>query len=98
MSPRMEIPLALAFVAAALVLTAVACYNVTANVSLSVPGSQPPFAKPVDPAFVSFSLEFQYWPVYAGNGTLDSNCYLNQLLSNLAERTGKPPAIRVGGE
>ncbi|KAH8803721.1 hypothetical protein F5884DRAFT_740279 [Xylogone sp. PMI_703] len=71
--------------------------HITASYSLIVPSSEPTFAKSLDSAFVSFSLEFQFWPTYAGNATGKPNKYINQLLGNLAERTGKTPAIRVGG-
>lgn len=78
--------------------TATAVINITADVPISVPSSQPPFAKLMNPALASFSLEFQFWPTYAGNATNQPNQYVNQLLGNLGERTGKSPAIRVGGQ
>lgn len=78
--------------------TAAVPVNVSDEVEITVPKSQPPFVKQMDPALVSFSLEFQYWPTYAGNATNQPNKYVNQLLRNLGERTGKTPAIRVGGE
>lgn len=93
----MKIPASL-FDLAARASTGAAPINTTGNVSITVPTSQPPFAKPMDPALASFSLEFQFWPTYAGNATNQPNQYVNQLLSNLGERTGKTPAIRVGGE
>ena len=72
--------------------------HVTENIPITVPSSEPPFAKLVDPALAAFSLEFQFWPTYAGNATGQPNHYVNQLLNNLGERTGKTPAVRVGGE
>ncbi|KAJ3544655.1 hypothetical protein NM208_g2936 [Fusarium decemcellulare] len=71
--------------------------NITANVPITIPSSLPPFAKLLDRSLASFSLEFQFWPTYAGNATGQPNYYVNQLLSNLGERTGQTPAIRVGG-
>lgn len=65
---------------------------------VTIPSRQPPFAKTLDPSLSAFSLEFQYWPSYAGNATGGGNAYINQLLRNLGERTGKTPAIRVGGK
>jgi hypothetical protein len=67
-------------------------------VSVTLPSSQPPFAKLMDPSLASFSFEFQFWPTYAGNATNEPNKYVNQLLKNLGQRTGKTPAVRVGGE
>jgi hypothetical protein len=83
---------------ATLASTAAATANIMANVSIALPTSHPPFAKLMDPAFASFSFEFQFWPTYAGNATNQPNQYVNQLLRNLGERTGKQPAVRVGGE
>ncbi|KAJ5818354.1 hypothetical protein N7474_003945 [Penicillium riverlandense] len=71
--------------------------NITDHIAITVPSSEPPFAKLVDQAMASFSLEFQFWPTYAGNATGQPNHYVNQLFSNLAQRTGKTPAVRVGG-
>ncbi len=82
---------------AAPAIAAAACVNPIADVQLGIPGAQPPFAKLMDPALSSFSLEFQYWPVYAGNATGQPNHYVNTLLSNLGNRTGTTPAVRVGG-
>lgn len=83
---------------AARAATAASALDVTGNALISVPSEVPPFAKLMDPAFASFSLEFQYWPVYAGNATGSPNQYMNQLLRNLEVRTGQTPAIRVGGK
>lgn len=77
---------------------ATASLNITDTIPVAVPISQPPFSKSLSPNLVGFSLEFQFWPVYAGNATGQPNYYVNQLLSNLGERTGKTPALRVGGE
>ncbi|KIW06671.1 uncharacterized protein PV09_02377 [Verruconis gallopava] len=74
-----------------------ASINITGNKLITVPSSEPPFSKALDPLLASFSLEFQYWPKYAGNATGHPNEYVNQLLANLGQRVGKSPAIRVGG-
>lgn len=71
--------------------------NTTDRIMLTVPSLEPPFSKPMDSALASFSFEFQFWPTYAGNGTGQPNNYVNQLLGNLGQRTGKTPAVRVGG-
>lgn len=75
-----------------------ASVNITSTVVLPIPAREPPFTKLVDPSFVSMSFEFQFWPTYAGNATGQPNLYVNQLLNNLANRSGKPVAVRVGGE
>lgn len=72
--------------------------DITDHVAITVPSSEPPFAKIMDPALVSVSLEFQFWPTYAGIATGQPNHYVNELLGNLGQRTGKTPAVRVGGE
>ncbi|PYH47944.1 glycosyl hydrolase family 79 C-terminal domain-containing protein [Aspergillus saccharolyticus JOP 1030-1] len=62
-------------------------------VSPSVPESA---GLPVLHPFVSFSIEFVFFPDYAGNRT-HPNTFSNQLLDNLAELEGVKPYIRVGG-
>ncbi|KAL2012885.1 hypothetical protein VTN00DRAFT_410 [Thermoascus crustaceus] len=51
---------------------------------------------PVLSPFVSFSIEFAFFPDFAGNLSYP-NRFSNQLLDNLAEIQGKKPLIRVGG-
>lgn len=46
--------------------------------------------------FVSFSIEFSYFPDYAGNLT-HPNTFSNNLLNNIASFSGSKPYIRVGG-
>jgi hypothetical protein len=46
--------------------------------------------------FVSFSIEFSYFPDYAGNLT-HPNTFSNNLLDNIASFSGSKPYIRVGG-
>ncbi|KAJ5108405.1 beta-glucuronidase [Penicillium angulare] len=53
-------------------------------------------APPVLSPFVSFSIEFVYFPDYAGNKT-EPNSFSNQLLENLGEIQGVRPHIRIGG-
>lgn len=65
---------------------------------------QPPIAipplpedsNPVPNDLQSFSLEFCFFPDYAGNKT-HPNTFSKNLLSNLERITGVPPAVRVGG-
>ena len=72
--------------------------NVSADIPITVPSTQPPFAAPVSSQFLGMSLEFQYWPTYSGNATGQPNVYFNQLMQNLGDRTGHAPPVRVGGE
>ncbi|RAL12296.1 glycosyl hydrolase family 79 C-terminal domain-containing protein [Aspergillus homomorphus CBS 101889] len=68
--------------------------NTTAiAVSQSVPETA---GLPVLHPFVSFSIEFVFFPDYAGNLS-HPNTFSNQLLDNLAELEGVKPFIRVGG-
>lgn len=46
--------------------------------------------------FVSFSIEFSYFPDFAGNLT-HPNTFSNNLLDNIASFSGSKPYIRVGG-
>ena len=51
---------------------------------------------PVLESFVSFSIEFAFFPDYAGNST-NPNTFSYNLLSNLGNLQGTNPYIRVGG-
>src|SRR5947209_16192835 len=53
-------------------------------------------SKPVLPSFVSFSIEFVFFPDFAGNSSAPNTFSLN-LLSNLGSIQGSNPIIRVGG-
>ncbi|CAK7199496.1 hypothetical protein SEUCBS139899_002176 [Sporothrix eucalyptigena] len=75
----------------------VASAATTASAAVAVPSYVPPFARPLAPQLVGMSLEFQFWPVFAGNATGQPNTYVNQLLANLGERTGHATPVRVGG-
>lgn len=46
--------------------------------------------------FVSFSIEFSYFPDFAGNAT-HPNTFSNNLLENIAHYSGAKPYVRVGG-
>ena len=70
--------------------------NATSLITLSLPPSRPSLAQPLDPHLAAFSLELESWPSWAGELN-KPNTYIQQLLSNLEELTGVPPAIRVGG-
>ena len=47
-------------------------------------------------AFVSFSIEFAFFPDFAGNIS-HPNTFSNNLLNNIGNLTGTKPFIRVGG-
>jgi hypothetical protein len=71
--------------------------NATASlVTLHIPATQPSLSAHLDPHLAAFSLELESWPDWAGM-LGQPNTYIQQLLSNLEERTGVPSAIRVGG-
>lgn len=53
-------------------------------------------SEPVLPSFVSFSIEFVFFPDFAGNSSAPNTFSLN-LLSNLGSIQGSNPIIRVGG-
>ncbi|RAK86834.1 beta-glucuronidase [Aspergillus costaricaensis CBS 115574] len=63
------------------------------SLSASVPDDA---ALPVLHPFVSFSIEFAFFPDFAGNLS-HPNLFSNHLLDNLAKLQGAKPYIRVGG-
>jgi hypothetical protein len=75
-----------------------ALYNVAAapstiTVSTACPKDAAP---PVLESFVSYSLEFAFFPDFAGNLS-HPNRYSYNLLNNIGSITGSNPVIRVGG-
>ncbi|KAF7192882.1 Beta-glucuronidase, partial [Pseudocercospora fuligena] len=63
---------------------------------ISIPEHAPPDAGvPLD-SFVSFSIEFSYFPDFAGNLS-HPNTFSNNLLENIAKHSGSKPLVRVGG-
>ncbi|TCD66320.1 hypothetical protein EIP91_001566, partial [Steccherinum ochraceum] len=61
---------------------------------VSVPSSPPGTSKPLVSTLLSFSLEQDRWPDWAG--TDSPNTFTRNALKNFASRTGIPPKIRVG--
>jgi hypothetical protein len=51
---------------------------------------------PVLPSFVSYSIEFAFFPDFAGNSSAPNTFSLN-LLNNIGRIQGSNPVIRVGG-
>jgi hypothetical protein len=69
---------------------------VPASLTVTVPASMPGNASAVDPALVSFSIEQDRWPDWAGIDT--PNPLVVNALTNLARLTGTPPWIRIGAD
>ena len=65
------------------------------NDLITVP-SHPKDTKPVTNDLQSFSIEFSYFPDFAGNKS-HPNEFSKTLLGNLKDITGIAPVIRVGG-
>lgn len=63
------------------------------TVPLSVPNTA---AAPILQPFLGYSIEFFFWPDFAGNLT-HPNAFSNNLLDNLGQLQGEKPYIRVGG-
>ncbi|KNX50054.1 hypothetical protein CNBG_9274 [Cryptococcus deuterogattii R265] len=69
--------------------------NVT-QTSVHIPGNQPAWAEWLSPNLAAFSIEMDRWPDWAGQKVGQPNQYTNQVLTNLGERTGVMPYLRVG--
>lgn len=65
------------------------------NSMITVP-SHPKDTKPVANDLQSFSIEFSYFPDFAGNES-HPNEFSKTLLGNLKDITGIAPVVRVGG-
>ena len=65
------------------------------NDLITVP-SHPKGTKPVTNDLQSFSIEFSYFPDFAGNES-HPNEFSKTLLGNLKDITGIAPVVRVGG-
>ncbi|RDW82571.1 hypothetical protein BP6252_03683 [Coleophoma cylindrospora] len=52
---------------------------------------------PIGQAFVSFAIEFAFFPDFAGNNSAP-NTFSDNLLNNIGNLTGTKPYIRVGGD
>lgn len=62
-------------------------------VSLTAPSSA---SAPIPSSFVSYSIEFAFFPEFAGNKTVPNDFSYN-LLKNLGKVQGTTPIVRVGG-
>ncbi|KAI2610832.1 uncharacterized protein GGS25DRAFT_480165 [Hypoxylon fragiforme] len=67
------------------------------NVIRLKPSLNPPpgISKPIDPSFAGFGIEPSN--LFSFMGAADPNTFTLNLLNNLANYTGKPPHIRIGG-
>ncbi|THH33105.1 hypothetical protein EUX98_g1085 [Antrodiella citrinella] len=65
-----------------------------AALNVSVPSSPPASSKPLVSTLLSFSIEQDRWPDWAGTNA--PNPFTRNALSNFAKLTGTPPKIRVG--
>ncbi|KAK3676006.1 hypothetical protein LTR78_004198 [Recurvomyces mirabilis] len=66
------------------------------STTVSIPNNAPAGAGVPLENFVSFSIEFSYFPDYAGN-TSNPNTFSSNLLENIKTYSGSKPYIRVGG-
>ena len=65
-------------------------------VSVSVPLSAPSDAATLNPSLLAFSIEQDRWVDWVG--IEHPNIFFANALGNLAERTGRPPVIRIGAD
>lgn len=61
-----------------------------------LPQYSPCFGKPLAKDLISFSIEMDRWSTWAGEAVGSPNKFTNQVLTNLGERTGRQPSVRVG--
>lgn len=68
--------------------------SLASAVNVSLPLSPPSGAQNLSSTLVSFSIEQDNWPSWAG--TDSRNDFVHTVLQNYAALTGRPPKIRVG--
>jgi hypothetical protein len=68
-------------------------YAHNSPIAIPAPGKK---SEPVAKDFESFSIEFAFFPDYAGNRS-HPNKFSANLLENLQRKTGVYPNVRVGG-
>lgn len=61
-----------------------------------VSGNSSGLSEPLPESFVAFSIEFAFFPDFAGNKSAP-NTFSDNLLENLGAKQGTKPYIRVGG-
>lgn len=66
------------------------------NVTVTIPVAAPPSAPSISPSFISFSIEQDRWPDWAGS--TQRNEFWFNLLSNLKNISGEATRIRIGAD
>ena len=66
----------------------------TTSAEVVLPIFAPPASQPLSNTLLSFSIEQDRWPDWAGTDA--RNAFTHAALSGLARLTGRPPKIRVG--
>lgn len=98
-SPTRALPHSIAMISVFLGVIAVAaassCVSAQA-VPISIPLTAPATAVMLNPALLSFSIEQDRWPDWAGASS--PNKFFQNALQNLAQRTGETPWIRIGAD
>ena len=62
-----------------------------------LPTNRPVHAEKLSPYLAALSIEMDHWPDWAGGQVGTPNVFLNTVLENLQQRTGKGTWFRVGG-
>ncbi len=80
-------------------LVALATLSATQAVTTVVLPTKPPaWIKPLSKDLIGLSIEMDRWTSWAGPQVGQPNTFLNQVLDNLSNLTGKPVPLRIGGE
>ena len=79
-----------------LTLTLSIALTAAQNVSVPLPAHAPPSTRPLSQTLLSFSIEQDRWPDWAG---VDArNAFTHSALAAYANLTGRPPKMRVGAD
>lgn len=71
-------------------------HSTVGGVNVSIPITAPSAAPSISPSFLSFSIEQDRWPEWAGEGS--RNEFWFNLLSNLKDISGEATRIRIGAD
>lgn len=80
----------------ALVTIAALCSSFSTAINVLLPNTPPTNSQPLSPVLLSLSIEQDRWPDCTG--VLARNEFTHTALLALADLTGQPPKIRVGGD
>ena len=83
---------------AAILLALAVAPSIQADAAIGIPSRMPPYSKALPKGMLGLSIELDRWPSWSGDEIGSPNDYFNQVLNNLASRTGQAVPIRVGGE